>query len=70
MRLRLLREREEEEEALRASALEKENQIPRVRNFNEIDIVGEVERDDKGNLIVEFGNDHDMAKEVFYDLKG
>jgi len=25
-----------------------------LRNFNEIDIVGEVERDDKGNLIIEF----------------
>jgi hypothetical protein len=41
-----------------------------LRNFNEIDIVGQLERDDKGNLIVEFGNDHDMAKEVYYDLKG
>jgi hypothetical protein len=41
-----------------------------LRNFNEIDIVGDLERDDKGNLIVEFGNDHDMAKEVYYDLKG
>lgn len=40
------------------------------RNFNEIDIVGHVERDDKGNLIVEFGNDHDMDKSVYYDLNG
>jgi len=32
--------------------------------------VGHVERDDKGNLIVEFGNDHDMVKSVYYDLNG
>jgi hypothetical protein len=33
----------------------RENAGPTVeyRNFNEIDIVGEIERDDKGNIIVE-----------------
>jgi hypothetical protein len=39
-----------------------------LRNFNEIDIVGEVERDDKGTLIIEF--DQNGTQEAHYDLKG
>jgi hypothetical protein len=41
-----------------------------LRNFNEIDIVGDLERDDKGNLIVQLGTDHEMGKDVYYDQKG
>lgn len=55
----MLKLQQEKEEAarqaeLRRIALENAGPAADLRNFNEIDIVGEVERDDKGGLIVEF----------------
>ena len=69
----MLKLQQEKEEAarqaeLRRIALENAGPAADLRNFNEIDIVGEVERDDKGGLIVEFDqNQNHMAQ---YDLKG
>jgi len=38
-----------------------------MRDFNEIDIVGDLDRDEKGNLIVQLGGDHEGGKDLYYD---
>ena len=61
---------QKEKEVVEVNTVDVDAPDSNLRNFNEIDIVADLERDEKGNLIVQLGTDHEMGKDVYYDKAG
>ena len=55
-----LEREQKEKEVVEVNTVDADAPDSNLRNFNEIDIVADLERDEKGNLIVQLGTNHDI----------